>query len=30
MPKVMWVMMGKLVRQLPGVVTFAYNLFLGT
>jgi hypothetical protein len=26
MPKVMWAPMGKLVPQLPGVVTFAYNL----
>ena len=26
MPKVMWAPMGKLVHQLPGVITFAYNL----
>jgi hypothetical protein len=26
MPKVMWAPMGKLVPQLPGVVTFAYDL----
>ena len=26
MPKVMWAPMGKLVPQLLGVVTFAYNL----
>jgi hypothetical protein len=26
MPKVMWASMGKLVPQLPGVVTFAYDL----
>jgi hypothetical protein len=26
MPKVMWALMGKLVPQLPGVVTFAYGL----
>jgi hypothetical protein len=26
MPKVMWALMGKLVPQLPGVVTFAYDL----
>ena len=25
-PKVMWALMGKLVPQLPGVVTFAYDL----
>jgi hypothetical protein len=26
-PKVMWAPMGKLVPQLPGVVTFAYDLY---
>ena len=26
MPKVMWAPMGKLVPQLPGVITFAYDL----
>jgi hypothetical protein len=26
MPKVMWAPMGKLVPQLPGVVTFSYDL----
>ena len=26
MPKVMWSRLGKLVHQLPGVVTFAYDL----
>jgi hypothetical protein len=29
MPKFMWAPMGKLVPQLPGVVTFAYDLVLG-
>jgi hypothetical protein len=26
MPKVMWALMGKLVPQIPGVVTFLYDL----